>query len=88
MRDVAWSPDGARIATASGDRTVRVREVVTDGAALVERPRSRVFRRLTRDERHALVIPAPGPRRRGAVTGLSDDRSRRQGVRPGARANR
>ncbi|WP_165978332.1 AAA family ATPase [Actinomadura darangshiensis] len=57
--DVAWSPDGARIATASADRTVRVWEAVTDGAALVERARGRVFRRLTPDERHILMIPAP-----------------------------
>ncbi|TDD35072.1 hypothetical protein E1287_14965 [Actinomadura sp. KC06] len=57
--DVAWSPDGTRIATASSDRTVRVWEAVTDGEALVARARSRVFRRLTQDERHTLMIPAP-----------------------------
>ncbi|TDC97282.1 hypothetical protein E1285_04105 [Actinomadura sp. 7K507] len=59
--DVAWSPDGTRLATASHDRTVRIWEAVTDGAALVERARSRVFRRLSQDERHTLMIPAPRP---------------------------
>ncbi|MFI0404551.1 AAA family ATPase [Actinomadura sp. 3N508] len=56
---VAWSPDGTRIATGSGDRTVRIWEVVTDGEALVARARTRVFRGLTQDERHTLMIPAP-----------------------------
>lgn len=59
--DVTWSPDGGRIATASGDRTVRIWEAVTDGAALVERARTRVFRDLTPDERHTLMIPGPRP---------------------------
>ncbi|TYK52884.1 AAA family ATPase [Actinomadura decatromicini] len=59
--DVAWSPDGGRLATASADRTLRVWEAVTDGAALVERARGRVFRRLTDDERHTLMIPAQRP---------------------------
>ncbi|WUI01160.1 AAA family ATPase [Spirillospora sp. NBC_00431] len=56
---VAWSPDGTRVATASADRTLRVWEAVTDAGALVARARDRVFRRLTQDERHTLMIPAP-----------------------------
>ncbi|GAA0593826.1 NACHT and WD repeat domain-containing protein [Actinomadura livida] len=75
--DVAWSPDGTRIATASGDRTVRIWEVVTDGAALVARARSRVFRRLTPDERHALMIPAPRPSADGARNAQRPDRANR-----------
>ncbi|GAA1888838.1 WD40 repeat domain-containing protein [Actinomadura bangladeshensis] len=59
--DVSWSPDGTRIATASGDRTVRTWEAVTDGAALVERARTRVFRDLTAEERTTLMIPSPRP---------------------------
>ncbi|WP_165970497.1 AAA family ATPase [Actinomadura sp. 6K520] len=75
--DVAWSPDGTRIATASGDRTVRIWEAVTDGAALVERARSRVFRRLTPDERHALMIPAPRPAPEGTEDAQRPERANR-----------
>ncbi|MCG3043522.1 hypothetical protein L7D48_23620 [Streptomyces sp. S1A] len=58
VNGLAWHPDGSRLATASRDRSVRIWEPATDMDALLELARSRVFRRLTDDERRGFLLPA------------------------------
>ncbi|WP_244176933.1 WD40 repeat domain-containing protein [Streptomyces albus] len=59
---LAWHPGGSLLATASRDRTVRIWEPAASLDSLVERARSRVFRRLTDRERRSLLLPSrPGP---------------------------
>ncbi|MFH8692593.1 AAA family ATPase [Streptomyces anulatus] len=56
---LAWHPDGSNLATVSRDRTVRVWEPTTGLDALLRRAHSRVFRRLTDDERRNFLLPTP-----------------------------
>ena len=54
---VAWSPDGKRIATGSGDRTARIWDTDTNLEALVAKGHRRVFRELNDDERRSVTLP-------------------------------
>lgn len=57
VNGLAWHPDGSHLATVSRDRSVRIWEPATDMDALLRRARSRVFRRLTDDERRSFLLP-------------------------------
>lgn len=58
VNGLAWHPDGSHLATVSRDRSVRIWEPATDMDTLLGRARSRVFRRLTDDERRSFLLPA------------------------------
>ncbi|MEU9613687.1 AAA family ATPase [Streptomyces sp. NPDC048209] len=57
VNGLAWHPDGSYLATVSRDRSVRIWEPTTDMDRLLRLARSRVFRRLTDDERRSFLLP-------------------------------
>lgn len=57
VNGLAWHPDGSHLATVSRDRSVRIWEPAPDMDTLLGRARSRVFRRLTDDERRSFLLP-------------------------------
>ncbi|WP_105968794.1 nSTAND1 domain-containing NTPase [Streptomyces geranii] len=54
---LAWHPDGSRLITVSRDRTARIWDPTADLETLLALARSRVFRRLTEDERRSFLLP-------------------------------
>jgi WD40 repeat protein len=57
VNGLAWHPDGSHLATVSRDRSVRIWEPATNMDTLLRLARSRVFRRLTDDERRSFLLP-------------------------------
>jgi hypothetical protein len=54
---VAWSPEGARVASGSRDGTVRVWDATADVFTYLAAARRRVARRLTAEERRDVMLP-------------------------------
>ena len=61
MWSAAFSPDGKRIVTASGDKTARVWEVFANTQELVSHAKSAIPRCLTRVQRKAFFLPPEPP---------------------------
>ncbi len=54
---VAWSPSGQHVAAASRDCTAKLWEAAFDLKTVLEKARSRTFRRLTSRERQSVMLP-------------------------------